>query len=335
MSKLPTVGRAAYWASYRELVKTGWADWRKVWFGTQGTFLVAFAVHYLWLKKHVDALANLEVHIIYVVLPSLLGLLGLFVLNLFVASWRMAQDIQISRDDTINALRAEVSGLKLEVSRLTAKQPIQTRIEDLIAECDKYRDREDVHPYDATDIASSVATLCADFLDEACLKEIQDSPKSTCKYPPDGYTIAPNRFITRVQHQLRNALKQLNERPPAGPSDEERLEAAKSLLKQASADFYKDLANPTYEQAKMYIGWAHKLMLALFVDTHHADEFLIRKHDYKDKRLRLTPAEECARLAEALGDYPNWIQLSSGDPQKRHFLRDDFVPKPGRSWKDY
>jgi hypothetical protein len=64
MSKEPRAPRP-YWAAYRELLKQGWSGWWKVWVVTQASFLVAFVVHYFWLRKHVDAVANLEVHVVY------------------------------------------------------------------------------------------------------------------------------------------------------------------------------------------------------------------------------------------------------------------------------
>ncbi len=98
MSEHPTAGRSAYWAAYRELAKKGSSSWRKVWVGTQASFFVAFAIHYFWLRQKVGALANLEVHVLYVVLPSLLGLGWLFVVSLFRAPFRMAKTIEADRD---------------------------------------------------------------------------------------------------------------------------------------------------------------------------------------------------------------------------------------------
>ena len=117
MSELPTVGRSAYWTAYRELVKKSWTGWLKKTAYAQLLFLVGFAVHALYLKKKVEAFESLEIHLVYVVAPSLLFLAVAFALSLLRAPFQMAQNIQDDRDTQIGDLKTRVGELNAQVER--------------------------------------------------------------------------------------------------------------------------------------------------------------------------------------------------------------------------
>lgn len=212
MSDLPTVGPRAYWAAYRTLAREAVRHWWKQGARAQVLFLIGWALHAFYLKQRIEALQKLELHLVYVVAPSLLLLAVAFVLTLLRAPFRMARDVQTLRDEVIAQLRAQVETLSALNSELLAGKTLRNRIEGLISECDGCLHCRNVHPDDATGIARDIAKLCATYPEEPSLRELRHSRDGSCAYPPTEYSMSADKFVARAQRQLRGALAQLPDR---------------------------------------------------------------------------------------------------------------------------
>ena len=340
------VGRTAYWAAYRELVKKGWTSWWKVWAGTQGSFIAAFALHYFWLKREVDALANLEVHVIYVALPSLFGLLRLFVFSLIVAPYRMAKTIQEERDRRIEALEARVDELEGQLDPKPSKE--MELLREVANRCNELL--QDWVPEDMRSLGMDVVSEedANEFwqwayprLVEALGKVRLDSQLRTIglwqKW--DAYQ---DPKLPDTLHDLQEwlvRLIELNEDDQKRDDPAEtRLAVARKLLRDASLELRREVVEPSAagKTARAYMHYAHRLMCAVLgQDAPHAKHFLIEDFSNRDHELNDHGGKRCLRYAESLSRYADLLGLPTDKATGGLVLHPGFRPKPDMTWRDY
>ena len=215
--------------------------------------------------------------------------------------------------------------LAKERDALEADQPLRIQLQGLLQECEKHR-ASGSHPYDAEALADAVLRLCAAFPNEPCLSTLRTADL-------DLKTVTAESIVLRVQRDLGKALAELDK--PPGPSNEERLQAAKKLIRNAVADFYSVIANWSYSPARQHLKWAERLLRTVFLDgAEKAKNFRVIDASSEDIELRKERGLQFFEgYAETLGRFEEHLQLPPG-PQGQ-CLNPEFAPKAGLKWRDY
>lgn len=123
-------------------------------------------------------------------------------------------------------------------------------------------------------------------------------------------------------------------------TDEDRLDAARVLLRDATAALFKDVvdANSSRGTARQYVLWVHNLAKAVVLpESTQPNYFLVRDGEQIDHDLHKSGGAACRQHAEYLGRWADQIQIPDKDASHAAglYLNPGFMPKPGRSWKDY